>query len=477
MNPHPLSLLASHPLPTAPLPDLDRLALALERACESYPLLCSTTRGKAGPVVRSVQAVTVEAGPTVARFGVELPPGVSWRRLLNLGPDLARALCVQSIRVQPGMPGAPLAAVEVPLGKPPLVALRNVLEASGRPPGRLTVPLGIRADGRPLWTDLASLPHVLLAGATGSGKSVSLKAILTTLIMQNHPHALGLAVIDPKQTDLVPLAGSPFLAAGACFGSAGIPYLLDRAVQEMDRRFGEFQAAGVHDFTAWKAKTGRMMARIVVAVDELADVTADDGSEASLIKLAQKGRAAGMHLILATQRPSVDVVTGVLKGNLPARICFRVPSGVDSRVALDVYGAERLMGAGDGLARLPDSCEPVRFQGAYVSDAEFRSVCEWAKVQWGPRPTSHPYVSRPAPSGPINTRAGEPLDVIAAIVERRANVPNPVERAGVCRIIGPRVHMPPVRDVPDVDAQDFGGETGAMVAAMEFGPLSEEEES
>lgn len=363
------------------------LAGRLERALASFPLLENREGTPGNPAGLDIpRVVGCTAGPALARFEVELPAGVPWRRVANLAADIARELLVESVRVVPGIPGKAAIGIEVPLVRSEVVALGGLLDAPAATASRGNVPLGVRLDGTPLWANLASLPHLLIAGETGSGKSVCLKAILSALLVKNTPQEMGLVVIDPKQTDLAPAAGLLHLAAPAAFDLADVPGLLRRAVAEMARRFAEFRRAGVAGIHEYH-KAGGRMARIVVAVDELADVAADKGSLGSLISLAQKGRAAGIHLLLATQRPSVDVVPGILKANMPARICFRVPSGVDSRVALDVYGAEKLLGAGDGLFRSPESGTPVRFQGAYVSDAEFRDLCgRWKGAAVAPPP-------------------------------------------------------------------------------------------
>jgi len=341
------------------------------------------------------QVVEVRHGPTVTQFGVEPgfverkgANGTSLRRKVRVGRiaalanDLALALAAPSIRIEAPVPGRPLVGIEVPNRKASLVNLRSVMEADAfrRIPSRLRVALGQDVSGQPVAADLASMPHLLIAGATGSGKSVCINALIACLLMSNTPEWLRLVLVDPKRVELVNFNGIPHLIAPVVVEVDQTVAMLRWLCGEMDRRYKEFAQARVRHIEGYNAVAGRRkserMPYLCLFVDELADLmmVAPDEVERSICRLAQMGRATGIHLVVATQRPSVDVVTGLIKANFPARIAFAVSSQVDSRVILDAAGAEQLLGRGDMLYMSPEANRLVRLQGCFVSDAELAAI-------------------------------------------------------------------------------------------------------
>jgi len=341
------------------------------------------------------QVVEVRHGPTVTQFGVE--PGFIERKAANgmllrrkvrvgriaaLANDLALALAAPSIRIEAPVPGRPLVGIEVPNRRASLVNLRSVMEADAfrRIQSPLRVALGQDVSGQAVAADLASMPHLLIAGATGSGKSVCINALIACLLMGNTPEGLRLVLVDPKRVELVNFNGIPHLLAPVVVEVDQTVAMLRWLCQEMDRRYKEFAQAGVRHIEGFNVAAGRRrserMPYLCVFIDELADLmmVAPDEVERSICRLAQMGRATGIHLVIATQRPSVDVVTGLIKANFPARIAFAVSSQVDSRVILDASGAEQLLGRGDMLYMSPEANRLVRLQGCFVSDAELAAI-------------------------------------------------------------------------------------------------------
>ena len=338
----------------------------------------------------------INQGPVVTQFGVE-PLFVSSRggkqtkvkvsKIASLADDLALALSARSIRVQAPIPGKGLVGIEVPNEEPMLVSLRDVMESESfaRLKGRLRIGLGQDVSGRAVAADLRAMPHLLIAGATGSGKSVCVNAIISAFLLQNTPDTLRLIMVDPKRVELTQYNGIPHLLAPVIVDIDRVVPTLRWATREMDgryRRFADIGARNIEDYNRRVQKTGEgvPIPYIAIIVDELADVIiqAPDEAERVICRLAQMARATGIHLIIATQRPSVDVVTGLIKANFPARIAFAVASSVDSRVILDMPGAERLLGQGDMLFMPPDVSQPLRLQGAFVSDREIeRLITYW----------------------------------------------------------------------------------------------------
>jgi DNA segregation ATPase FtsK/SpoIIIE, S-DNA-T family len=337
-----------------------------------------------------VHVVDIQRGPTVTQFGVE-PDFIETRQgrtrvrvsqIVRLTDDLALALAAPRIRIQAPVPGHMYVGIEVPNPEISLVSLKELLDSEAfkklRSPLRFA--LGKDVAGRAAACDLAAMPHLMIAGTTGSGKSVCVNAILSCLLLNNTPAEMRLVLVDPKRVELTAYNGIPHLLAPVITETEKVIGALQWVIREMDSRFRKFAESGVRDIKAYNAKTNPHLPYLVVVIDELADLMmlAAEETERSLTRLAQLARATGIHLIIATQRPSVDVITGLIKANFPARIAFAVASNTDSRVILDQPGAERLLGRGDMLFQAPDAPAPVRLQGAYVSDQEInRLVDTW----------------------------------------------------------------------------------------------------
>ena len=346
----------------------------------------------------TVKVVSVEAGPNVTLFALELGRGIKVQRLAGLLDNLAITLRVPGIRLQAPIPGTSWVGLEVPNEEQEVVGLRTLIEHPGwreKDPA-LPIFLGKDSTGHPLIADLAKMPHLLIAGATGSGKSVCINTILLSLLMTRDQREVQLILIDPKQVELSGYAKVPHLLHPVVTDMRQAGAVLDWCVNKMEERYGLMAKAGVRHIRDYnelgkegladrlgvetsKLEADRIpwkMPYIVLVVDELNDLmmVAQKEVEASITRLAQKSRAIGIHVILATQRPSVDVLTGVIKSNLPARIAFRVTSKVDSRTILDASGADKLLGHGDMLFLPPGRSQPIRAQGAFVDDAEIRAV-------------------------------------------------------------------------------------------------------
>ncbi len=339
--------------------------------------------------------VEINRGPTITQFGVEpdFLDGRGGRRtkvkvskISALADDLALALAASSIRIEAPVPGKGFVGIEVPNPEISLVALRDLLESpeANKITSRLRIALGRDVSGRPIAADLATMPHLLIAGTTGSGKSVCVNTIIASLLMQATPDELKLVMVDPKRVELTFYNGVPHLLAPVVVDLERVVPALQWVAREMDERYRKFARDGSRNITEFNAKAvavgQKAMPYLVVVIDELADLMmmAPDETERVVTRLAQLARATGIHLVIATQRPSVDVVTGLIKANFPSRIAFAVASSVDSRVILDQPGAERLLGRGDMLFQAPDAATPVRMQGAYVSEMELnRLILFW----------------------------------------------------------------------------------------------------
>jgi len=340
------------------------------------------------------RVVEINRGPTITQFGVE-PDFIESRggrmrvrvsKITSLADDLALALSARTIRIQAPVPGKGFVGIEVPNEEIALVALRDLIEneAFKRLKSPLRFTLGLNVSGNSVATDLATMPHLLVAGATGSGKSVCVNALICCLLMNNTPDDLRLVMVDPKRVELTGYNGIPHLLAPVVVDLERVVTVLQWVTREMDMRYRKLAEAGCRNIQEYNQKQvtrgEKKLPFLVVIIDELADLMmlAPEETERAITRLAQLARATGIHLVIATQRPSVDVVTGLIKANFPARIAFAVASGVDSRVILDQPGAERLLGRGDMLFQAPDAPAPVRLQGVYVSESEImRLVSYW----------------------------------------------------------------------------------------------------
>ncbi len=337
--------------------------------------------------------VEIHRGPTVTQFGVE-PDFMETRsgrtrvrvsKITGLADDLALALAAPRIRIQAPVPGRNYVGIEVPNQEISRVTLREVLDSEvfKKIYSRLRFALGKDVSGKPVAADLTSMPHLLIAGTTGSGKSVCVNAILCGLLLNNTPTDLRLVLVDPKRVELTGYNGIPHLLAPVVVDTERVVGALQWMQREMDSRYHKFSQAGVRNISEFNHRYPEQhLPYLIVLIDELADLMmlAPDETERSITRLAQLARATGIHLILATQRPSVDVVTGLIKANFPARIAFAVASGVDSRVILDQPGAERLLGRGDMLFQAPDASAPVRLQGVYVSESELQRLINYWRL-------------------------------------------------------------------------------------------------
>ncbi len=360
----------------------------------------------------------VSQGPVVTQFGVE--PGLSTSgrgketrvkvsKIASLADDLALALSAKTIRIEAPVPRKGLVGIEVPNPEVALVALYDIVNSESWTaiPSSLRLALGQDVSGAPFVADLRSMPHLLIAGTTGSGKSVCINSILAAFLLQNTPDDLKLLMVDPKRVELTLYDGIPHLLAPVIVDVERVVGALQWVLREMDGRYRKFANAGARDIVDYNQRLdpeAKKLPYIVVFIDELADLMmlAPQETERAICRLAQMARATGIHLIIATQRPSVDVVTGLIKANFPARIAFAVASTVDSRVILDMPGAERLLGRGDMLFVAPDSPQAVRLQGAFVSDAELHRLVDYWKSGslGGPDGTLAP-VSRTLPPQPV----------------------------------------------------------------------------
>ncbi len=382
------------------------------------------------------RVVEVNQGPAVTQFGVE--PGfverrdnkgrvqkakVKVSRIASLSNDLALALSARTIRIEAPVPGRPIVGIEVPNEETHMVGLRSLMEseAFAEVRGPLRVALGQDVSGQPVCVDLTLMPHLLIAGATGSGKSVCINSLIACLLCTHTPDTLKLLMVDPKRVELVNFNGVPHLVAPVVVDLERVVGVLKWATNEMDKRYKAFAEATTRNIEAYNemavAKGKARMPYLVIIIDEMADLmmVAAEEAERLICRLAQLARATGIHLVLATQRPSVDVVTGLIKANFPARISFAVTSQVDSRVILDVAGAEKLLGKGDMLYMAPDASKLARLQGCFVSDRELDRLVRYWK---GMATLSTPGMDETRPPGevvPPGTYTQRPLweDLVA----------------------------------------------------------------
>lgn len=332
-------------------------------------------------------------GPSVTKYEIEPAIGVKVSKIVSLSDDIALALAARDIRMEAPIPGKSLIGIEVPNNQVSPVSFNEIIDAALESDDLLEVPLGRDISGSVCLADLSKMPHLLIAGATGSGKSVGMNVIIVSLLMKAKPEEVKFLMIDPKKVELTMYDGIPHLLSPVVTNPRKAAQALNKVVQEMERRYELFAATGVRNVDSYNEQiesynleesTGyERLPKIVVFVDELADLmmVASNDVEHAIIRLAQMARAAGIHMIIATQRPSVDVITGIIKANVPSRLAFAVSSGIDSRTILDSNGAEKLLGRGDMLFQPMGKNKPIRVQGAYISDAEVEKITGFIKDQ------------------------------------------------------------------------------------------------
>jgi S-DNA-T family DNA segregation ATPase FtsK/SpoIIIE len=355
--------------------DPGETARALEQTLESFGV--------------KVRVVHWEVGPVVTRFEVQPEPGVKVQKITSLTNDIALNLAAQSVRIEAPIPGKSAVGIELPNQKASLVHLRDILasEAFQKAAGPLTVAIGKDIAGHPVVADLTEMPHLLIAGATGSGKSVALNAMIASLLFKCTPRQVRFVMIDPKRVELTDYNEIPHLLTPVVTNPRQAASVLKDMLRVMEQRFELFAQAGARNIQSYNQLTDvEPLYYIVIFIDELADLmmVAPADFEDIICRLAQMTRATGIHLLVATQRPSVDVITGLIKANIPSRLAFAVSSQVDSRTILDTTGAEKLLGRGDMLFLPIGASRAVRAQGAYVADDEIRAVVEWWRLQGAP---------------------------------------------------------------------------------------------
>lgn len=356
--------------------DMKATAAILERTLESF----------------GIQAKVVHAhpGPTVTQYSLQLASGTKTAKITNLANDLALAVAARSgaVRIEAPIPGQSLVGIEIPNQKSAVVGMRSILESKEaeelKTKSKLLLPLGLSVSGNPMVADLTRMPHLLVAGATGSGKSVAINSFISSLLFLNSPSELKLILVDPKFVELTGYNGIPHLLTPVITEGDKVVSALKWATKEMDLRYQKLATVGARNIEGYNEMSGfQALPYIVIIIDELSDLmmTAPKEVEDAIVRIGQKARAVGIHLILATQRPSSDIITGLIKSNIPARIAFNVTSNTDSRVIMDHSGAEKLLGRGDMLFLAPDAAKPVRIQGNWIKDEEIKKLIDHVKAQ------------------------------------------------------------------------------------------------
>jgi S-DNA-T family DNA segregation ATPase FtsK/SpoIIIE len=332
-----------------------------------------------------VEMGEVNVGPTVTQYTLKPAEGIKLSKITILSNDLSLALAVHPIRIEAPIPGKPLVGIEIPNRTRVQVRLRNLFESADfrSSSSQLLFALGRDVAGNAAFADLGRMPHLLVAGSTGAGKTICLNTLILGLIFRNSPNQLRLILIDPKRVEFPVYENLPHLLTPVIFDSAKAVMTLKWLVKEMERRFEVLAKARARDINAFNRNSQELLPYVVVVIDELADLMASRGKEveAGIVRLAQMARAVGIHLVVATQRPSVEVITGLIKANITSRITFQVASQVDSRTVIDMAGAEKLLGAGDMLFVSSETAKPRRLQGAYVVDKEVKRVVEFLAGQ------------------------------------------------------------------------------------------------
>ena len=368
----PLSLLSEVRGSAANRGNVKQNAQIIERTLEAFGI--------------TAKVIEVNPGPTVTQYALEIPVGTKLSKILALQNDLALALATSTgnVRIEAPIPGKSLVGVEIPNITPEIVSLKSILadDLMRSNKSKLAVGLGKDVSGNTIITDLAKMPHVLIAGTTGSGKSILLNGLITTLLFRASPQEVKFIMVDPKRVELTDYNDIPHLLTPVIIEAEKSLSALKWATAEMDRRYKLFHDAQVRNITGYNELSGfQALPYIVIVIDELQNLMefAPVEVEDTIVRLASMARATGIHLVVATQRPSVDVITGLIKANIPCRIAFNVSSMIDSRVILDQPGAEKLLGRGDMLYVPPDASKPSRIQGVYVSDTETRNLISFLK--------------------------------------------------------------------------------------------------
>lgn len=387
-EPPPLSLLNELPGQKAERGDVNKIASVIEKTLQSFGI--------------DARVVEVNLGPAVTQYALEIALGTKVSKITSLANDLALATEAPTgqIRIEAPIPGRNLIGIEIPNRSLEVVTLRTMLASSVMQKGKskLTVSLGLDVSGNPLVADIAKMPHVLVAGTTGSGKSVLINAFISSLLFRASPSEVKLILIDPKRVEFTSYNGIPHLLTPVIVEIEKILSALKWAMGEMDRRYRLFAERGVRNIEGYNELSGfQALPYIVIVVDELADLMmfAPVEVEDAIARLAQMARATGIHLVISTQRPSVNVITGLIKANIPCRIAFNVSSMIDSRVILDSPGAEKLLGRGDMLYTPPDQAKPTRIQGAFVSDKEVKKLVDFLKAKNIPVEYTEEVISQP----------------------------------------------------------------------------------
>ncbi|MFC1626567.1 DNA translocase FtsK [Patescibacteria group bacterium] len=384
----PLSMLDDAPNKKADRGDMRKNADIIERTLESFG-------------VKS-KVVEVNTGPAVTQYAFEIALGTKLSKITSLSSDLALALAAPTgqVRIEAPIPGKKLVGVEIPNRGLEFVTLKRMLRSNPmrKEKSKLAVALGLDVSGAPIIADISGMPHVLIAGSTGSGKSVMINTFITSLLFRTTPSELRMIMVDPKRVELTVYNGIPHLLSPVIVEPDKILSALRYALQEMESRYKQFAEVGVRNISGFNELSGfQAMPYIVILIDELADLMAYAQAEVedAICRLAQMARATGIHLVLATQRPSVDVITGLIKANVPTRIAFNVSSMIDSRVVLDMPGAEKLLGKGDMLFIPPNQSKPRRIQGTFVSDKEVKKVVSFLKEKNQPVEYTAEVVNQP----------------------------------------------------------------------------------
>ncbi len=370
----PIDILSNENVGKADRGDIKANAGIIEQTLESFGI--------------TARVVEVNLGPTVTQYAIEVALGTKLSKITNLDRDLALALAAPTgtIRIEAPIPGRSLVGIELPNINPEFVSLRKMIQSDSmeKVDSKLAVSLGLDVSGKPIVANLAKMPHVLIAGQTGSGKSVCINTFLATLLFRASPSEVKLILVDPKRVEMTGYNNIPHLLSPVIVEPEKVISALRWLMEEMDRRYKLFSKVGARNIEAYNEMSGfQALPYIVLFIDELADIMlfAPTEVEDAITRLAQMSRATGIHMVLSTQRPSVNVITGLIKANIPSRISFAVASQVDSRVILDGQGAEKLLGRGDMLYLSPDKAKPLRIQGAFVSDKEINALVDFLKNQ------------------------------------------------------------------------------------------------